>query len=428
MTQTYPRSPVRGAVIGMGGFAQNHHQRFLELEKSGEARLVASCDPKPEAFKEKMEEWNFKARKVQIFTDYRMMLMSCQQELDFVVIPTPIPLHAEMHAYCVELGLPVYLEKPPTLDAAELESMIATDQKASRPTNVGFNFTVEKPRQKLKERLLAGEFGKLQTLSLSALWPRPREYYARANWAGKLMLNGQLVLDSPLGNAMAHFVYNLLFWGGEKGVLSWADLGEVKAELYRARNIEGADTFFIEAKSGSGLPLRFALTHAVSGKHRHEERIVCDQATISYKVNEGAVVTWKDGRVETDTFGKLELHLDNLKDYLSFLRGEKDRPLNLLSDARSFVALNNLAYIAAREIQNIPKDLLVPFVPVDGTSPSQSDVPVLPDGESWSQPFLEKGTWPSQRFPWAKPGHAARPEDLSQLRQVIEKMRLAATA
>ncbi|MBL8993648.1 MAG: Gfo/Idh/MocA family oxidoreductase, partial [Spirochaetia bacterium] len=384
---------------------------------------VAACDPKPDAFKEKMEEWNFKGRKVQVFNDYRMMLMSCQQDLDFVVIPTPIPLHAEMHAYCVQLGLPVYLEKPPTLDAAELEAMILTDKQATRATNVGFNFTVEVPRQTLKKRLLAGEFGKIKMLSLSALWPRPREYYERANWAGKLMLGEQLVLDSPLGNAMAHFVYNLLFWGGENGVLSWVNLTEVKAELYRARKIEGADTFFIEAKSDLGLPLRFALTHAVSGKHRHEERISCEKATISYKVNEGCTVTWTDGRVEKTDFGKLELHLDNLKDYLSFLRGEKDRPLNLLSDARSFVAVNNLAYIAAGQIQNIPQDLLEPFVPVDGKSPNQPDVPVLPDGESWTEPFLEKGTWPSERFSWAKPGQSAAAADLPRLRQVVEKMR-----
>lgn len=426
MTQTYPRPPVRGAVIGMGGFAQNHHQRFLELEKTGEAKLVSSCDPKPDSFREKMEEWNFKGRKVQVFNDYRMMLMSCQQELDFVVIPTPIPLHAEMHAYCVQLGLPVYLEKPPTLDAAELESMIDTDKKATRPTNVGFNFTVEIPRQALKKRLLAGEFGAIKMLSLSALWPRPREYYARANWAGKLMLGEQLVLDSPLGNAMAHFVYNLLFWGGKNGVLSWTNLSEVKAELYRARKIEGADTFFIEAKSDAGLPLRFALTHAVSGKHRHEERVVCEKATISYKVNEGCSVEWTDGRVEKTDFGKLDLHLDNLKDYLAFLRGEKDRPLNLLSDARSFVAVNNLAYIAAGEIQNIPQDLLVPFVPVDGKSPNQPDVPVLPDGESWAEPFVKNGTWPSARFPWAKPGNTATPADLPKLRHVVGKMRASA--
>jgi len=68
MTQTYPNSPVRGAIIGMGGFAQSHHQRFLELEKNGEAKLIATCDPKPNTFKDKMAEWNFEKRKVQFST------------------------------------------------------------------------------------------------------------------------------------------------------------------------------------------------------------------------------------------------------------------------------------------------------------------------------------------------------------------------
>ncbi len=423
MTSTTFLPPLRAVIIGLGGFAQTHHNTMRILEGSGQARLVATCDPNPDAFKEKMEEWEFKKRGVQVFNDYRMMLMSCQQEIDYVVIPTPIPLHAEMHAFCVELGLAVYLEKPPTLDAEELESMIRTDAKAVKATNVGFNFTVETERRELKKRILSGEFGKVQTISLSAIWPRTPEYYGRAGWAGKLMTGNQLVLDSPVGNAMAHMVYNLFFWGGQNGVLSWADLLELRAELYRARSIEGADTFFIEARSPENILFRFALTHAANGPQTHEETVECEKAVIHYRVYEGYEVVWRDGRREADKCVKSELHPKNLISWLSYLRGEEDRPLNRLVDARSFVALNGLAYVSAEHIQKIPAELLETFVPVDAKMPPREDWPVIRNVRDWTKPFLEKGVWPSDTYPWAKKGKSITPQDLPKLKSVVQKMR-----
>src|SRR5207237_9307357 len=121
-------------------------------------------------------------------------------------------LHAEMHAAATARGLPVYLEKPPTLDHVELEAMIRSDAQARKASLVGFNFIIEKARLSLKERLLAGEFGAVRGATLSALWPRPASYFARNNWGGRLLVDGHVVLDSCFGNAMAHFVHNLLFW------------------------------------------------------------------------------------------------------------------------------------------------------------------------------------------------------------------------
>jgi len=96
---------------------------------------------------------------VGVFADYRPMLEACHGNLDLVVIPTPIGLHAEMHDAVTARGLPAYVEKPPTLDYAELERMIAADRRSPKASLVGFNFIIEKPRLALKERLLSGEFG-----------------------------------------------------------------------------------------------------------------------------------------------------------------------------------------------------------------------------------------------------------------------------
>ena len=81
----------------MGGFAGSHHHTITRLEERGHARLICTCDPHPEFFMGEQQSWRFATRGVQVFNDYRAMLESCHRNLDMVVIPTPIQLHAEMH-------------------------------------------------------------------------------------------------------------------------------------------------------------------------------------------------------------------------------------------------------------------------------------------------------------------------------------------
>jgi predicted dehydrogenase len=138
-------SPIRIGIIGMGGFAGWHHNVVTRLEERGLAKLICTCDPQAAAFATEQQNWNFSARGVAVFTDYRPMLAACHRDLDLLVVPTPINLHAEMHRAGVELGIPVYLEKPPTLDYVELEEMITRDRQARHSSLVGFNSSSRNP-------------------------------------------------------------------------------------------------------------------------------------------------------------------------------------------------------------------------------------------------------------------------------------------
>src|SRR5690606_2487350 len=136
-----------------------HHNTIARLEERNLAKLVCTCDTHAAAFTTVQQTWRLSERGVCIFPDYRQMLDACGKELDLLVVPTPGNLHAGRHRAGVERGLPVYLEKPPTLDCAGLEAMVALDQKAPRATLVAFNLIIEKPLLALQQRILAGEFG-----------------------------------------------------------------------------------------------------------------------------------------------------------------------------------------------------------------------------------------------------------------------------
>lgn len=408
-------SPLRVGIIGMGGYAGRHHEALIALEAAGDGRLVATCDPGHAKFATQRANWKLDSRGVAVGDDYRRMLEEFGDRLDVLTVPTPIPLHAEMHRAGVERGLAVYLEKPPTLDPRELETMIETDRAARVPTLVGFNFIGEPERQALKRRLLAGEFGALRTASLLGLWPRPNTYYERNNWAGRLVGDdGRLILDSCVGNALSHHVHNLLHWAGVNGQDNWAAPTAVRARLLRAHAIQGADTFFLETATDQGVTLRIALSHACDGPHRHRETLVCERAIIHYVTNDRAEVRWNDGRVETILLSRGDAQVHGYGTLIAALRGEPGaRPPTTLPDSRPFVHLHALAYVAAGHIDPFPADEVATVATPDGTGFFR----VAKDILTHSERFLAEGVWP-----WGEPAPAAGPERLDELDAIARRL------
>lgn len=412
------KPPLRIAIIGMGGFAGSHHHAVARLEERGEVRLICTCDPDPAAFAKEQQTWRLATRGVGVFSDYRAMLEACHSSLDLVAVPTPIQLHGQMHAAATAFGLPAYLEKPPTLDHAELEKMIEADARARKASLVGFNFIIEKKRLALKERLLAGEFGAIRGATLSALWPRPAGYFARNNWAGRLMMGDRVVLDSCFGNAMAHFVHNLLFWTGGPELFSWAQLAAVRAELYRAHAIEGADTFFVEADTIAGITLRFAVSHACAGASTHCEVVLCDKAALRYTVGGQIEVRWNDGRIERIELESFDPLAENHTNYYRYLRGEAPRPATTLADSRPFVALNDLAHISSGRIFPVPPERLSGV----RDNKDQKDYLQIAGLIATQENFLVRGIWPGTSGWGGGPAEVVTPADLRRFHDVVRAM------
>jgi predicted dehydrogenase len=410
--------PLRIGIIGMGGFAGSHHTAVAKLEEKGHSRLICTCDPMAASFEALKDSLRFKERGVAVFDDYIEMLDACAANLDFVILPTPINLHAQMHDAVTSRGIACYIEKPPTLDYAELERMITADKRSSKASVVGFNFIIEKPRLALKRRILDGEFGSIIRTALSAQWPRPSSYFSRNTWAGRLLIDDKILLDSCFGNAMAHFVHNMLFWAGSSDLFSWAKIASVKAELYRAHKIEGADTFFIEATTTSGASMRYALTHACAGQSSHLETVVCEKAELRYVVGSHIEIRWNDGRTERIALDQFDGLAENHLDYYRYFRGEADRPATTLTDCRPFVALNDLAYISSREITAIPQA----FISGIRDEKEQKDYLNVNGMVPTIEQFLSKRIWPSSAGWNRSPSENIPLTELNQLDRIVRAM------
>lgn len=411
------KSPLRLGIIGMGGFAGQHHKVAHALEQTGTVRVICTCDPTPAAFIREQREWQLAERGVRVHPDYLAMLAAHGRELDLLVVPTPVPLHAAMHRAGVELGIAVYLEKPPTLDHRELEEMIVVDRDATKATFVGFNYIIEPPRLALKARLCAGEFGRVREVLISGLVARPVEYFQRNHWAGRLRTGNHTILDSCLGNAMGHLVHNGLFWAGGPAVMDWAQLSRVEAELYRANEIESADTVFVVAGTVHGITLRLGLTHACRQVRDWKETVVCDRATITYSFNRHAEIRWLDGRIEILPFAPFSHLLENHREYHRYLRDESPRPLTTLADCRPFVWLNDLAFVSGKEITPLPWETFAHDW-MDGKGTFR----YVPDVEDAVAEFVDQGIWPGQtRWPRPRPD-CVGPADLIRFSEALDRL------
>jgi predicted dehydrogenase len=298
--------------------------------------------------------------------------------------------------------------------------MIERDRSARRATLVGFNFIIERFRRELKARLLQGDFGRLREIRLLGRWPRPTAYFERNSWAGRLLAaDGRIILDSCLGNAMAHFVHNLLFWAGLSGVSAWANLRRVGAELDRVHRIEGSDTFFVLAETEDDVVLRIALSHACSDSLAPVESLHCERATLHYSVGQGVEIAWRDGRTERHALGPFDALRENHLEYYRYLRGESPRPATTLADCRAIVALNDLAHVSSNRIHTLAPDRYART----RNEQEQREYLSIHDLASAQTVFINEGLWPGARG-WGHPAGPsfAGPADLGRFDAVVRRM------
>lgn len=406
--------PVRTAIAGIGGFGAAHHDVHKALETSGQSRVVATCDPALSRLGEICGRHHFAERGISLYEDFETMLAAHAGEIDLGVVATPIQCHAPMHEAFIRNGSACYLEKPPTLDPDELERMLVVEEKAVVSTNVGFSFVFSPERLDLKRRMMAGEFGALKRLSFLGLTRRLPSYYTRSNWAGKLLLDDNLLLDSCLGNAMSHYLNALLLFGNLEELQGWGRPRSMDCELYRANPIQGADTIFARGQLDNGVELRVAASHACSHEGMWEEVLEFEEAVITIRAGFEVQITRPDRTVEN--YSHPPAHLSAcVETYFQYLRGETSRPSQRLGDCLGFVETNALFYLAAGKIHQLPTESL--------TQASAVDAMVLSDVEAAGRSLLEEGSLPSESgYIWAAPGGSETIASLPKLRDVIEDM------
>ena len=145
---------------------------------------------------------------------YQDLLDSGQGLVDIITLPVAIHTHYDMAKRGLEAGYNIILEKPPVPTVQQLDDLMRVERETGNFVAVGFQMIYSRSLRRLKEIILEGRLGEIKEITCRGYWPRTDGYYRRNEWAGKVIVDGQLVLDGPMNNALAHYLNNMLFIAG----------------------------------------------------------------------------------------------------------------------------------------------------------------------------------------------------------------------
>ncbi|MFM1851876.1 MAG: Inositol 2-dehydrogenase [Verrucomicrobiota bacterium] len=269
----------RVALIGVSGYGRIHLQLIRECLARGEITLMAAVIINPGEETATIAE--LRGRGCRIYDDYAAMLAAEAGRIDLCMIPTGIHWHAEMSIAALRSGANVLVEKPLAASAADAAAIAAVEHETGRFVAVGFQDYYESATQWVKERVHAGAIGRLEEVRFLGIWPRPRSYYQRNGWAGRLAADGRPVLDSPLNNAFAHFAMLGLYFAGAGRDEAAGQLEIESAELRHAHQIESFDTAVVRLRAG-GVKLWFGVSHSCRPQFEPEIRLIGDGGKASW--------------------------------------------------------------------------------------------------------------------------------------------------
>ena len=152
---TDPTTPVRVGVVGLGYWGPNLARNLAAIPG---CQLAWLCDADEQA----------RARLAPFFPDARLTAdledLLGDEQLDAVVLATPVPSHAELATAVLQAGKHCFVEKPLATTAADAQRAVDAAAQGGRILMVGHLLEYHPAVARLKELLDSGELGPLYYL------------------------------------------------------------------------------------------------------------------------------------------------------------------------------------------------------------------------------------------------------------------------
>lgn len=165
-------------IIGAGGMLRYHVQGF----RNAGAAIAAIADMNVTAAQTAADTHGIP----QVFGDVAELLAI--DDLDAVAIIVPNKFHASLSIECLNAGKHVFCEKPPALNAAEVEQMIAAADTAGKQLMFNFNNRARPESYAMKGFIDDGTVGTIN--SAQAKWLRRTGIPGFGGWFTNRALSG----------------------------------------------------------------------------------------------------------------------------------------------------------------------------------------------------------------------------------------------
>jgi predicted dehydrogenase len=383
---------IEACIIGISGYGRIHYDLLTAAQAAGKVDIVGAAIINQDEEQERCA--HLRSMGCRIFDDYTVMLGELSGGAELCCIPTGTPLHRPMTVAALEAGMHVFVEKPVAGCLEDVRAMQEASEKAGRRVAVGYQQMYDPTTLELKRAILEGEIGSVEGMKCRVAWPRDSTYYNRNSWAGRLRVGETWVLDSPMNNAVAHDLMMMLFLAGPTERKAATPLA-VTAELYRANDIESADTVCLRVETDTGIPLLFYATHACSRTVNPELQVRGTAGTIAWSHNAATIETPIGGKQELDKLEAGPLRKRMMQAALDMADGGTSFTCDL--DVASMQTMVVSAAHQACEIQSVPNEQ----VPLDNGAVRMT----IPGIEEVIESACEKETlFHDSGVHWAQPG------------------------
>ena len=280
------------AMIGAGGYAFELIKRINTLPDKIELVAVTSLPDRKDSGKSFCQ-----SKGIAVYDNTDEMIRNVKGKADVIYLPVPIHKHFCLAKKCLDAGFDIILEKPPVATIHDFDELIDIIKKRGIKIPVAFQYLYSGLVQNLKKRIVRGDFGKVKRIRGMAGWPRFDTYYARSDWAGKLHINGEWILDGTINNPLAHMLSDELFLASMKAG-EMANPVSVEAELYHGHDIESEDTSSLRIITDKGVEILFNASLCSDAKMDPFVIIECEKAKIEYTGFCKATIMEENGQVE----------------------------------------------------------------------------------------------------------------------------------
>ena len=184
------RPVLRAGLIGAGWIGQQHAET---LARRDDIAVAAVCDLDAERAAAVAA-----ASDAEVFADWRQMLQTAS--LDALWVCTPPRAHADPAITALDLGLPLYLEKPVARTLEDARAIVAAAARSGVPCAVGYQWHAADVLQEARRVLAGRTVGCLLGQSVGGTQSRPW-FLDRAAGGGNLLERGSHHID--LARALA---------------------------------------------------------------------------------------------------------------------------------------------------------------------------------------------------------------------------------
>jgi myo-inositol 2-dehydrogenase/D-chiro-inositol 1-dehydrogenase len=219
---------VRLALFGCGRIGKVHAE---SISGHPRAELTWVCDPMEEAARSLAARYGAVAGQ-----DVDAVL--ADPRVDAVVVASPTPTHVDLLTRSVRAGKAVLCEKPIDLDLGRVDACWREIAGAGPAIMVGFNRRFDPSFRSMRDRVHAGELGRLEQLSITSRDPAPAPPAYIATSGG--LFRDMTIHDFDMARYFLGEVAEVHAMGANLVAGYIAELGDMDAAVISLRGADGA--------------------------------------------------------------------------------------------------------------------------------------------------------------------------------------------